>query len=99
MKLPVNGNRSMIASAKPNGLDPKMQRPWAKYFSKFIQAYKKHGIDMWAVTVQNEPEAAVGWEACLWTPQYQASFVKDSVKRVLLSEFVDNGATSLPKVF
>jgi glutaredoxin-related protein len=24
---------------------------------------------------------------------------KDSVKRVLLSEFVDNGATSLPKVF
>ena len=51
MKLPVDGNRSMIASARPNGLDPRMQRPWAKYFSKFIAAYKRHGIDMWAVTL------------------------------------------------
>ena len=24
MKLPVHGNRSMILSAKPNGLDPRM---------------------------------------------------------------------------
>ena len=32
---------------------------------------------MWGVTVQNEPEAAVGWEACLWTPAYQAAFVRD----------------------
>ena len=86
MKLPVNGNRSMIASAKPNGLDPRMQRPWAKYFSKFIAAYKRHGIDMWAVTVQNEPEAAVGWEACLWNASFQASFVKNHLGPVLREE-------------
>ena len=44
-----------------------------QYFSKFITAYKKHGIDLWGVTVQNEPEAAVGWEACLRTPKFMAS--------------------------
>ena len=38
-----------------------MQRVWATYFSKFIEAYRTHGIDMWGVTVQNEPEASVGW--------------------------------------
>ena len=47
MKLPVGGNRSMLLSASPNGLDPAMQRPWAKYFSRFISAYKSHGIPMW----------------------------------------------------
>jgi len=86
MKLPVHGNRSMILSAKPNGLDPRMQRPWAKYFSKFISAYKRHGIDMWAVTVQNEPEAAVGWEACVWNASFQASFVKNHLGPVLRDE-------------
>ena len=40
-----------------------MQRPWAKYFSKFISAYRSHGVELWGVTVQNEPEASVGWEA------------------------------------
>ena len=57
--------QSMVASASPNGLMPSMQRPWAKYFSKFITAYRKHGIKLWGVTVQNEAEAAdVGWRPC-----------------------------------
>ena len=47
MKLPVDGVRSMTRTAVPNGLDPAMQRPWAKYFSRFISAYKSHGIPMW----------------------------------------------------
>ena len=83
MKLPVNGVQSMLASAKPNGLDPKMQRPWATYFSKWIDAYKAHGVDVWGVTVQNEPEAVAGWEAMLWTPSFMASFVKDHLGPVL----------------
>ena len=87
MKLPGgSGNRSMVESASPNGLDPKYQRPWAEYFSRFISAYKAHGIDMWGVTVQNEPEAAVGWEAMLWTPQFQAQFVKNHLGPVLRAE-------------
>jgi hypothetical protein len=40
------------------GLDPKYQRVYAKYFARFISAYKAHGINMWGVTVQNEAEAA-----------------------------------------
>ena len=50
MKLPVGGDQSMVKSASPNGLMPSMQRPWAKYFSKFINAYAKHGLKMWGVT-------------------------------------------------
>ena len=91
MKLPAANQsgvvvQSMLVSAKPNGLDPQHQRPWAKYFSKFISAYRSHGIDLWGVTVQNEPEAAVGWEAMLWTPEYMASFVRDHLGPVLAAE-------------
>ena len=89
MKLPVEGAtpaRSMLTSATPNGLDPKHSRAWANYFSRFIAAYRKQGIDLWGVTVQNEPEAAVGWEACLWTPQFMMEFVRDHLGPVLRKE-------------
>ena len=80
MKKPVfvNGvmNQSMVTSAQPYCLEHGMEGAWAHYFSKFISAYERHGIEMWGVTVQNEPEAAVGWEACLWTPETMAEFVK-----------------------
>ena len=84
MKLPVDGERSMLRTALPNGLDPAMQRPYAHYFSRFISAYKAHGIPIWGVTVQNEAEAGdVGWEKCVWTPEFQAEFVRDHLGPVL----------------
>ena len=86
MKLPAWGQQSMVLSASPNGLMPTMQRTWARYFSRFISAYRKRGVELWGVTVQNEPEAAVGWEACLWTAQYMAEFVRDYLGPVLEKE-------------
>ncbi|KAG3151024.1 hypothetical protein PC128_g23043, partial [Phytophthora cactorum] len=49
-------NASMLGSLKPVGLRDDMRAPWALYFSKFITAYKKHGIPFWGVSPQNEPE-------------------------------------------
>ena len=34
-----------------------------------------HGIPLWAVTVQNEPEFPAPWEACSYTPRTMAEFV------------------------
>src|SRR5690242_10357821 len=28
---------------------------FAKYFVKFLDAYKKEGLDMWGITIENEP--------------------------------------------
>ena len=30
-------------------------KAWALYFAKFIEAYKEKGVEIQAVTVQNEP--------------------------------------------
>ena len=54
-------------------------RAWAKYFVKFIQEYKKQGIDMWGITAQNEPTDGMlpGFRfQCLgWTPESQRDFI------------------------
>jgi len=34
----------------------KYHKTWALYYSKFLDAYKKQGVNVWAITTQNEPE-------------------------------------------
>ncbi|CAM9603532.1 unnamed protein product, partial [Discosporangium mesarthrocarpum] len=79
MKTPVNGVQSMIGSAQPSGLldDPNVKQAWALYFSKFINAYARYGIDLWGLTVQNEPENPGPWEACVYNASTEASFIRD----------------------
>lgn len=58
-------------------LDPKNYEAYGEYFAKFVEAYAKEGVNIWAVTPQNEP---------LFTPahypgmrmegQQQADFIK-----------------------
>lgn len=55
---------------------PKYYSTWAHYFSKYIAAYRKEGINLWAVTPQNEPEAyRQAWDACGWKPEQMSLFV------------------------
>jgi len=56
-------------------LKPGMAPVWAKYFDKWIAAYKEHDIPIWAVTVQNEPENNASWEGCLMNPDEEADFL------------------------
>ncbi|TDH72207.1 hypothetical protein CCR75_004288 [Bremia lactucae] len=70
-----NHMSSMLDSVKPIGLKDDVRATWALYFSKFITAYKKHGIRFWGLTPQNEPQAEVPWESCMYTAEYQAEFI------------------------
>jgi len=51
---------------------------WANYYVKFIQAMRaEENLNVWALTVQNEPEAKQTWESCLYTPEEERDFVRD----------------------
>jgi len=51
---------------------------WANYFLKYISAYRKEGIDIWAVTVENEPLGNdSNWESMHYTPEEMGEFVKN----------------------
>ncbi len=55
---------------------PEYRDCWALFFSKYISAYKNEGIDIWAVTVENEPLGNGGnWESMIFTPEEMVEFV------------------------
>lgn len=57
---------------------PQYRETWASYFEKYIKAYKKEGIDIWGVTVENEPLGNDNnWESMHFTPEEMTEFVKD----------------------
>lgn len=57
---------------------PEYRETWALYFSKYIKAYKNEGIDIWGVTVENEPLGNDGnWESMHFTPEEMTDFVRD----------------------
>ena len=58
-------------------LKPEYRQAWADYFVRYIQEYKKQGIDVWGLTSQNEPEANSPWDNCLYTPAEHRDFIRD----------------------
>jgi len=60
--------------------DPKHSAAWALYMSKWVTAYKEKGIDVSALTMQNEPTQlpnviAQTWETMCYTPDEARIFV------------------------
>ena len=59
---------------------PEYYDTWALYFSKYIDSYKKEGIDIWGVTVENEPHGnGNNWESMLFSPQEMTNFVQNNL--------------------
>ncbi|WP_435412964.1 glycoside hydrolase family 30 protein [Psychroserpens mesophilus] len=55
---------------------PKYYDTWALFFSKYVDAYKDEGIDIWGFTVENEPHGnGNNWESMHFTPEEMTDFV------------------------
>lgn len=58
-------------------LKPEWRKSWAKHFVLFVQEMTKLGVPIWAVSIQNEPEAAQVWESCIYSAEEERDFVRD----------------------
>jgi len=56
---------------------PEYRAAWARYYTRFIQAYAAEDIPIWGLTVQNEPEATQTWDSCIYTAEEERDFVRD----------------------
>ena len=57
---------------------PEYYDTWALFFSKYIDAYKNEGIDIWGLTVENEPLGNnSNWESMHYTPEEMVEFVSN----------------------
>ncbi|MBD3221603.1 glycosyl hydrolase family 30 [bacterium] len=55
---------------------PEYYDTWARFFVAYIEAYRAEGIDIWGVTVENEPLGNdSNWESMHFTPEEQNAFV------------------------
>ncbi|MFS1516157.1 glycoside hydrolase family 30 protein [Bacillus sp. SCS-151] len=52
-------------------------KTWALYYTKYIKAMEEEGINIWGITVQNEPEATQVWDSCRYTAEEERDFVKN----------------------
>jgi glucosylceramidase len=72
----------------PGGkLLPEYRNTWALFFSKYIEAYKSEGIDIWGITVENEPLGNNNnWESMHFTAEEMTSFVQHHLGPQLKSD-------------
>jgi len=60
---------------------------WALFFSKYHEAYKREGIDIWGFTVENEPLGNDNnWESMHFSPEEMTSFVQNHLGPKLESD-------------
>jgi glucosylceramidase len=72
----MKDNKSYIGGK----LLPKYYDAFALYFSKYIDAYKKLNINIWGVTVINEPHGnGNNWESTLFSPAEMTNFVQNNL--------------------
>lgn len=66
---------------------PEYNETWALFFSKYIDAYNAEGIDIWGVTVENEPLGnGNNWESMHFTAKEMTSFVENHLGPKLEAE-------------
>lgn len=84
-KIPVFASPwSPPAYMKTNGemnhggkLKAEYRELWSEFYVKFIEAYRNEGIDVFGITVQNEPNATQRWDSCIYTAEEERDFVKN----------------------
>ncbi len=59
---------------------------WANYYVKFIKEYKKRGVKIAYITVQNEPLATQTWDSCIYEAHEEGIFVKEFLGPTLEKE-------------
>lgn len=57
---------------------PEYYGTWALFFSKYLDAYKAEGIDIWMLTVENEPLGNNNnWESMHYSPEEMVDFTNN----------------------
>lgn len=72
----MKSNQNMLKGGR---LENQYYQTWADYYIRFIQEYEKRGINVWGLTIQNEPMAVQTWESCIYTAEEEGDFLRNNL--------------------
>lgn len=76
--IKANGRLHGRCGPRPNIVDtPENLKFYAGYFAKYLEAYAKEGVNVVAVTPQNEPTMDTTYPSCTWTGEQLNVFLRD----------------------
>ncbi|MEI9969668.1 MAG: hypothetical protein WDM87_13985 [Terracidiphilus sp.] len=64
----ANCNNGLAQGYCGGSLDPSHYADYASYLKDFIDYFQNHGVQLYAISIQNEPDASVQYESCFWSP-------------------------------
>jgi glucosylceramidase len=86
----MKDNGAMQGSGSDGSLLSQYYGAYAEYLSKYIQAYKAEGVNVWAITPQNEAVGVGGSrEGMQWTPDQMNTFIKTNLGPTFKQDGVD----------
>ncbi len=72
-------------------LKPEYYQTWALYLSKYIKAYQKEGINIWALTPENEPLGNDShWDSMIFTPEQMRDLIKNNIGPQFAKDKIDS---------
>lgn len=83
----IKKNKSLIGGEID--FTPENMQAYARYFVKYIKAYRNEGINLRAVTIQNEPTMSTAYTSCLWTGEQINEFIRDYLYPAIKQENID----------
>lgn len=55
---------------------------YAQYLDNFVTYLKNNGVELEAISLQNEPDYQVDYAGCIWTPAQMANFIKNHADKI-----------------
>ncbi|MGX5854978.1 T9SS type A sorting domain-containing protein [Dyadobacter jiangsuensis] len=55
---------------------------YAEYLDNFVTYLKNNGVELEAISLQNEPDYQVDYAGCIWTPAQMANFIKNHADKI-----------------
>lgn len=82
----MKDNNSAVKTDKNGRLLEEYKESWAHYYAKYVKAYRTEGIEISAITIQNEPIAGTPWETCYYSPEDERDFIEKYLIKALDEE-------------
>jgi O-glycosyl hydrolase len=91
---PYNGNGSNPLNG--GSLETQHYADYANYLESFVTYMAKGGVNLYGISMQNEPEENVDYESCIWTPSQMDTWVAQDSSVLTTKLIMPESATFNP---